>query len=246
MCIGAYAKTETINWYMDGNTYATTQCETGSDIILPQTPYKYGYTFNGWVGYTPIEYLESTGTQYIDTGYVPNINTEVRLNIDYTFDSIAYLFGVTSKDYQTNVFSFSGNYNSSRYFLVFVAGNSKAPVAGNIPAAFGNVAHIHYISLSKNKVILDGTTFMFDYVPNEPLNITQNLFVFARNNIGFADYKTKMRLFSMEIIDSNTLVRDFIPVLDANGVPCMFDKVERKFYYNAGTGQFVAGPVIGE
>ena len=30
------------------------------------------------------------------------------------------------------------------------------------------------------------------------------------------------------------------------GTPCLYDKVERKFYYNAGTGQFIAGPVIGE
>ena len=28
-------------------------------------------------GYTQVEYIESTGTQYIDTGYIPNNNSEI-------------------------------------------------------------------------------------------------------------------------------------------------------------------------
>ena len=48
------------------------------------------------------------------------------------------------------------------------------------------------------------------------------------------------------IYESNGVkIRDFVPVLDMNGTPCMFDKVEQKFYYNQGTGDFIAGPVIG-
>ena len=46
------------------------------------------------------------------------------------------------------------------------------------------------------------------------------------------------------LYDNDVLVRDFIPVLDSNGTPCMLDKVEGKFYYNQGTGQFIAGPAI--
>ena len=34
------------------------------------------------------------------------------------------------------------------------------------------------------------------------------------------------------------------PVLDKNGTPCMYDNVTDQFFYNAGTGQFIAGPVI--
>ena len=38
------------------------------------TPTRKGYTFTGWkaLPYTPIEYLESTGIQYIDTGILPS------------------------------------------------------------------------------------------------------------------------------------------------------------------------------
>ena len=36
------------------------------------------------------------------------------------------------------------------------------------------------------------------------------------------------------------------PVLDKNGIPCMYDKVTDQFFYNQGTGQFIAGPVVTE
>ena len=35
-------------------------------------------------GYTQLEYIQSTGQQYIDTGYAPNTNTEVYMKFSYT------------------------------------------------------------------------------------------------------------------------------------------------------------------
>lgn len=42
------AKTETTEWWVDGEVYATTSCETGADISVPASPTKKGYTFQGW------------------------------------------------------------------------------------------------------------------------------------------------------------------------------------------------------
>ncbi len=46
------------------------------------------------------------------------------------------------------------------------------------------------------------------------------------------------RIYYCKIYDDGVLVRDFIPVLDKEGTPSMYDKVEKKFYYNQGTGEF--------
>ena len=81
ICTAAIA--HTINWYVDGSVYHTTTCESGEDVTPPTAPEKYGYTFRGWKKYIPIEYLESTGTQYIDILYKPTMNN--RLEIDYQF-----------------------------------------------------------------------------------------------------------------------------------------------------------------
>ena len=49
MMTGAsYADTETINWYVDGETYTTTTCQSGGDITLQTAPVKRGHTFTGW------------------------------------------------------------------------------------------------------------------------------------------------------------------------------------------------------
>lgn len=44
----SFADTETINWYVDGNVYNTTTCQTGGDITLQTAPAKRGHTFTGW------------------------------------------------------------------------------------------------------------------------------------------------------------------------------------------------------
>ena len=56
-------------------------------------------------------------------------------------------------------------------------------------------------------------------------------------------------MYYLKILDNDTLVRDFIPVLvpQSNGSykPAMFDRVERKVYYNQGTGaDFEYGPEL--
>ena len=71
-----------------------------------------------------------------------------------------------------------------------------------------------------------------------------SLFASYKPNRGFYN-PCNVKFYYLKLYDNDILVRDMIPVLDKDGVPCMYDKVENKFYYNAGTGDFIAGPVIG-
>ena len=48
MSLVAYGQTETTQWYVDGRLYATTSCESGNDIDMPELPAQFGYTFGGW------------------------------------------------------------------------------------------------------------------------------------------------------------------------------------------------------
>ena len=42
----------------------------------------------------------------------------------------------------------------------------------------------------------------------------------------------KAKIYNCKIYDNDVLIRDMIPVLDKNGTACMYDKVNKKFYYN--------------
>jgi len=48
ICGAAIAQTETTKWYIEGELYDTTSCESGNDITMPQVPERFGYTFSGW------------------------------------------------------------------------------------------------------------------------------------------------------------------------------------------------------
>ena len=50
-------------------------------------------------------------------------------------------------------------------------------------------------------------------------------------------YDTK--IYNWKFYDgNNNLVRNFIPCLDTNDVPCFYDSVNKQTYYNRGTGTF--------
>ncbi|MBQ7409446.1 MAG: InlB B-repeat-containing protein [Alphaproteobacteria bacterium] len=253
-CSAAHADTETINWYMDDNIYATTTCESGGDITLPTAPTKYGYTFQGWSTYTPIEYLESTGTQWIDTGYRYTNTIKAKMRIARANTTRGSIFGYRFVNSATG----DGN---MRFFFVYEDGSigirfgdgftqntSYSPPATNSVVQIGINEQVELeLSTTERKIYLNGTPVVQALEEYQPA-FFGNIYFFTANTTGFYNVDVMSfegKAYYLQIYDNDILVRDFIPVLDGNGVPCMYDRVEKKYYYNAGTGDFIAGPVIG-
>lgn len=255
ICISvfAFAQTETLNWYIGDDVYATTTCESGNDILLPTTPTKRGYTFKGWVSYIPIEYLESTGTQYIDTGVIyssANHKSVVRFShVDPGVDPAPWW--VWGSDHGLSIEgdrSGSVALKSNNSILGIGIGNTPG---GGSPYTIPNPTDPITVDIETK----DNNTFSVSVngVPTYTNvsftgscigTFSETLFGIMTNTGVIRTTSTK--IYAAKLYDNDILVRDFIPVLDGKGTPCMYDKVEEKFYYNAGTGQFIAGPVIGE
>ena len=236
ICTIAYA--HTINWHVGDTILETTTCDSGDSITPPTAPYKYGYHLKEWeVLFTRIEYLESTGTQWIDTGFKPNQNTGIKtkIQINDISEGAPICFGNNSS-YEFFIYSRETIFNYSKLYY-----GSKNIQNNDIFEIDWNKNHFNYKQndVQQQEIIGNNITF----------SSGSNLYIFAlarpsSNNTPY--YKGNIKIYYFQIYDDDVLIRDFIPVLDGNGVPCMYDKVEGKFYYNAGTGQFVAGPVIGE
>lgn len=236
-CAIAHAETETIHWYAEnGEAYATTTCESGGDIILPKTPYKYGYTFQGWLSYLPVEYLESTGTQWIDTGIVPTKNIKIDIDLQLTsIISAKYVFGSWAPDKQYYLYISDNKWQwgwSSEYKNTTTTDQNRHNF---ILASNGTISSI---TLDGNVI---GTTTTTSQYPGPNFSIFGGR---GQSNIVNTDLTQK--IYSCKIFENNVLVRDFIPVLDPDGTPCMYDKVTKTFFYNQGTGDFIAGPVINQ
>jgi hypothetical protein len=228
----------TIEWYVDGTLLSTTTCESGDDITPPTVPAKYGYHFRKWAEYQPIEYLESTGTQYIDTGFKPTNKTVVE--IDYQFTQLAR----SGTSYQIG----AGSDNNSTRFRFIIGSNGnvmECSLGTNVRFSGINALNRHILKIDAINRTCSIDNTLENQINNYFGGSDRTFYIFNLNN-GTSVYKHYARCFYLKIYDNGILVRDFIPVLDSSGTPCMFDKVEKKFYYNQGTGQFIAGPVITE
>ena len=53
-----------------------------------------------------------------------------------------------------------------------------------------------------------------------------------------------MSLCWYKMRDNGVLIRDYIAVIDPNGVACLFDNISETYFYNAGSGDFTIGAVI--
>jgi hypothetical protein len=74
---------------------------------------------------------------------------------------------------------------------------------------------------------------------------TQSFYIFA---LCFGNRATNYfngRIFQLDLSLDGSLVRNFIPARrNSDGVLGMYDTVSNTFFTNAGTGEFIAGPVV--
>lgn len=172
-----------------------------------------------------IEYLESTGTQYIDTGIVvDSANGFVGTTID--FQLIAFD--------QNNVVPVAG--------AVMSSGNFKYT---NLQVTVSNTTHDKGFStwggfVFSQEDMYERTVATANGVGNAIPNNNFLLFARNRNTLGVQTLGS-CRIYSSSIYKNNTLVCDFIPVR-VGQVGYMYDKVSGQLFGNQGTGNFTLGP----
>lgn len=200
--------------------------------------------------YCEVEYLESTGTQWINTGFITKANSEYRmlLNFKYT-DSLVNdktLFGGRiSGGNRSPLLYYATSRNPSKPFYFNYAGYA-APTS---PTGEFDISkdEKHTIDLyanektHKSSVTLDGKSIYSDVSWEGNLYCGYPIGIFCDNASGTAVELSSFTLYSFQIYEEEKLVRDMIPVLDWDMKPAMYDKVSGVLYENKGTGNFIAG-----
>ncbi len=182
--------------------------------------------------YTPIEYIQSSGTQYIDTGYKPNGNTKYSLTSS-SVSSAGVMFGAYNSTWTDGSGYYSNAGNSPDWVHYYANTNTQYTMSG-----------AYNLVIDKGKVTINNTQYLNQ--STKSFSVTRNLYIFAGNTAGSLTQPTSYKLYSMKIYTNNVISRDFIPVLDSNNVACLYDKVTGGFFYNQGTGTFTAGNITGE
>lgn len=180
------------------------------------------------IPYTKIKYIESTGTQYIDTKYICGNDVRIETEFEYLqIDSVfRCIYGKQTKTAAEDAITVSQavNYTVQAYWRT------------NLTPFTLEKDRRYKMLQSQNALVLDGV----DY-GGWSSSITKSqltMYLMARNNNGSAGNFFKGRIYGFKIYESNILAMDLIPVLDSSKVPCFYDKISNELLYNKGTGEF--------
>ena len=193
-------------------------------------------------GYTAVNYLQSSGTQWIEMGVAPNQNTKSVLkikinnfNADYGSSLIGSRTGGNSNDQFFTYLDIP--IGSSTRFLFKMDGQTQA-----ISWTGLTTDKIYTVTLSGTEMkaeLEDGTTVFSKTFSVSDFTSTVTMALFRAKGISTSYFQG--RIYSCKHYSGDELIQDFVPCLDTEGVPCMFDLVSRKSFYNKGTGSFTWG-----
>lgn len=169
--------------------------------------------------YTVLEQLDFNG-HYVDTGFKPNNNTRVVMEVyaDTTPSATCAFFG-------------SRHSATANNYAFLYAGSS-----GLLRSDYGNVytqtwnyplGEVFTIDKNKETTTVKGVTYNYT---NSTFQSSYNLLLFALNNAGTATWivDSSFLFCSCQIYDNDELIRDYVPV--TNGADYgLWDKVNREF-----------------
>ncbi len=186
-------------------------------------------------GYTRLEYIQSTGTQYIDTDFVGTINTDIEIKGSDFTDQAAQLVVTTTTTggSQLRIAKFTATQK------VGAGIGTGAPTYSTSNGVSQFVA-----KLENHNLYLDGQ--LVGAVSTDGFNQGDmgNMLIFS-GLYGSGRYYGVGKVYYVKIWDNNTLVRNFIPAKrNSDNVIGMYDTVSGAFFTNAATSgdDFTPGP----
>lgn len=207
-------------------------CKWTKDFTLPTAPYSTAKDSSPWKeqkqmfintgvsttipsGLVELEYIESTGTQYIETGISAKNITKAVIDFQYiTVDS--------SRENQM----MSVWVDASNHMQCGLTGTTFLTGRGTTFSQTSNMT-----------ARTTGTSV--------PIGNPDMLIPLFAQRASAVDRWSIAKLYSCKMYNNDTLVRDFVPVKRiSDNVYGLWDKVNEVLYENAGTGTFIGGPTV--
>lgn len=182
-------------------------------------------------GYKRLEYIQSSGTQYVDTLFAPNQDTrvvaDVQMMSEVSSGGANEIFGARTSA-SSKAYAVQWNTTGAMFQHFYNAGYDNLD--------FGNFSERQIVETNKNVLLINGVTHERPYAA---FQCDYTLYLCAVNQENAAKFFSAMRVYVCQIYDNGTLVRDYIPCVTDVGEVGLWDNVEDKFYGNAGTGSFI-------
>lgn len=189
-----------------------------------------------------VEYLESHGTEYIDTGIIATQNTIVKSDCTLLMMNDAYsaMWGARkgSRDNDFQVYYNNGNVGGNPSSIVLRTGNNQKLINGSdFGISSGGLLGVRLeISCGSGWIKVNDHQFT---TPEFQFTSPHSLCLFCEYTLGAARNFGSFRYYGWSA--SGDVNADFIPVR-VGTVGYMYDRVSGQLFRNAGTGAFVIGP----
>ena len=194
--------------------------------------------------YQKVQYIESDGNQYINTGYVPTSGTRLYIKASsHEVASHTALFGCRASDYTNPLLSFIELTMNNDTNLIRLD-------AGGITGNNGSTG-VHWVKdepftidvdLYHKKVLVNGNVISKYNSMSYPSSCNVSIGVFAVHHGNTYIYPLAGRVYGCTIYNQDTAVRDLVPCYRKNdGVIGFYDTIGKTFYTNIGSGTFAKG-----
>lgn len=188
---------------------------------------------------TFLNYIELKGNQYIDTGYKPSSKTTFEIDIEITSlngksttDSWFPMFGTRDTSTSPCINSFASFHSATANTSVsFVYGNTDNTTIATTSSVLGR----NTIKIDKNIYYFNNTA-IFTATENT-FAAAQSLVIGSIKNIGgdVDGRRLFAKIYSIKIWDNGVLIKHYKPALDNNKTICLYETINREYYYSLGT-----------
>ena len=190
--------------------------------------------------YQQVEYIEGTGTQYLEIDYIASNITNSKGTYQITnMTSALMLFG-SRKDGNSNGYALNWGASTTpaTYFNTYysggTAGLTKTQLSDGI-STFEKKGRELYINAELIHTHAEVSAFTTPY----------KMIVFGCNSGGTISYFAKAKIFNLQFYDNDELKVDLIPCYrKSDNEIGMYDTITGTFYINKGTGTFAKGSDI--
>jgi len=192
--------------------------------------------------YQKVEYIQSTGTQYILFNSILSGDSETRTQ--YSFD-IEFAFDSWKSSYATNIFA--GFSTDSGSWLGYLNGVLAIGIGGSSGQYFGDLdtskhSYQFYYDSGVCNVVRDDETTISRALSVQNETAPFSLFTAAATGAQNTKFAAIGKIYSCTVYTGETETLNLIPCYrKADNVIGMYDTVTETFFTNSGTGTFSKG-----
>lgn len=207
-----------------------------------------------------LNYIQATGTQYIDTGVAPSVGLKVRADMNWTS------LGSSGAWHDWSLIGSKGSSNASRFYMIHLnhynttipaicfgygafyrTRTSPFSTRHEVVSDFSDSSALQIYANGEMTVSLDQQAACAAATVDVPSQYP--LYLFAMNNLGSASNFAQANVYGLKIFkkDDGTgefeLIRHYLPCVKC-GKAGLYDKVNGTISFSQGADDFVAGDIL--